>query len=139
MMGHVRRIAWCPASADDLTDLWPIALPERYAGLSDKTPVTTEEIAGTWEHINLKYDYTKQDVASNLVLKADGTMSGALSGSWSFDASKQYRTLKTASKTVVVVVAREADWEASPRVPTIVYAGTEKTLNSTWWGKKVSD
>lgn len=139
MMGHVRRIAWCPASADDLTDLWPIALPERYAGLSDKTPVTAEEIAGTWEHINLKYDYTKQDVASNLVLKADGTMSGALSGSWSFDASKQYLTLKTASKTVVVVVAREADWEASPRVPTIVYAGTEKTLNSTWWGKKVSD
>ena len=55
MMGHVRRIMWCPASSDDLTDLWPIALPERYAGLSDKSPVTAEEIAGTWEHINLKY------------------------------------------------------------------------------------
>lgn len=139
MMGHVRRIMWCPASSDDLTDLWPIALPERYAGLSDKSPVTAEEIAGTWEHINLKYDYGKQDVASNLVLKADGTMSGAMSGTWSFDAGKQYLTLKTASKTVVVVVAREADWEASPRVATIVYAGTEKSLNATWWGKRVSD
>ena len=92
-----------------------------------------------WEHINLKYDYGKQDVASNLVLKADGTMSGAMSGTWSFDAGKQYLTLKTASKTVVVVVAREADWEASPRVATIVYAGTEKSLNATWWGKRVSD
>lgn len=139
MMGHVRRIAWCPSSADALDDLWPIALPERYAGLSDKSPVTAGEIAGTWEHIDLKYDYGKQDVASNLVLKADGTMSGALSGSWTFDAEKQYLTLKTASKTVVVVVAREADWEASPRVATIVYAGTEKSLNATWWGKRVSD
>jgi arabinan endo-1,5-alpha-L-arabinosidase len=140
MMGHVRRIIWCPASADDLTDLWPIALPERYAGLSDKSPVTAEEIAGTWEHINLKYDYGKQDVASNLVLKADGTMSGAMSGTWSFDAGKQYLILqKTGAKAVVLAVAREADWEASPRVATIVYAGTEKSLNATWWGKRVSD
>ena len=37
----------------------------------------------------------------------------------------------------VVCVEREADWEASPRCATIVYAGTEKSLNSTWWGKKV--
>lgn len=139
MMGHIRRIAWCPSSADNLDDLWPVALPERYAGLSDKSPVTAGEIAGTWEHINLKYDYGKQDVSSNLVLKADGTMSGALTGSWSFDADRQFLTLKTSSRTVVVTVAREADWEASPRVKTIVYAGTEKTMNSTWWGKKVSD
>ncbi len=140
MMGHVRRIMWCPASADDLTDLWPIALPERYAGLSDQSPVKAEEIAGTWEHINLKYDYGKQDVASNLVLKADGSMSGAMSGTWTFDADRQYLTLqKTGSKAVVLAVAREADWEASPRVSTIVYAGTEKSLNATWWGKKVSD
>ena len=139
MMGHIRRIAWCPSSADNLDDLWPIALPERYAGLSDKSPVTADEIAGTWEHINLKYDYGKQDVSSRLELKADGTMTGALAGSWSFDADRQFLTLRTSSRTVVVTVAREADWEASPRVKTIVYAGTEKTMNSTWWGKKVSD
>ncbi len=139
MMGHIRRIAWCPSSADNLDDLWPIALPERYAGLSDKSPVTADEIAGTWEHINLKYDYGKQDVSSKLELKADGTMTGALAGSWSFDADRQFLTLRTSSRTVVVTVAREADWEASPRVKTIVYAGTEKTMNSTWWGKKVSD
>ena len=50
-----------------------------------------------------------------------------------------YRAQNKLSKTVVVVVAREADWEASPRVATIVYAGTEKSLNATWWGKRVSD
>ena len=136
MMGHVRRIVWCPSSSDALDDLWPISLPERYAGLT-KTPVKADEIAGTWEHINLKYDYGKQDVSANLTLNADGTMSGALSGSWSFDEAKQYLTLVAGGKTVVVVVAHEVDWEANPRVETVVYAGTEKSLNATWWGKKV--
>lgn len=137
MMGHVRRLVWCPSAADALEDLWPIALPERYAGLSDKSPVKQEELVGKWEHINLKYDYGKQDVAANLEIKQDGTFSGAISGTWTYDESKQYLTLKSSSNSVVVVVAREADWEASPRKATLVYAGTQKSLNATYWGKKV--
>lgn len=77
---------------------------------------------------------------ANFVFKdvdADGTLSGALTGSWSFDEAKQFLTLKTATRTVVVAVAKEVDWEANPRVETVVYAGTEKNLNATWWGKKV--
>ena len=137
MMGHVRRIVWCPSSADDLTDLWPIALPERYAGLTKKA-VTAAEIPGKWEHINLKYSYGVQDESAVLNVNADGTLSGALSGSWSFDEARQYLTLTAGGKSVVVVVSHEVDWEASPRVETVVYAGTEKTLNATWWGKKVN-
>jgi len=136
MMGHVRRIVWCPASADALDELWPIALPERYAGLTKKA-VTAEEVAGTYEHIDLEYVYGQQDTASEVTLNTDGTLSGALSGTWSFDESTQYLTLATTRKTVVAVVSHEADWEASPRVETVVYAGTEKGLNATWWGKKV--
>lgn len=136
MMGHIRRIVWCPSSADALDDLWPISLPERYAGLTKKA-VKADEIPGAWEHINLKYDYGKQDTSASLKLNADGTMSGALTGSWSFDEAKQFLTLTSGGKSVVVVVAHEADWEASPRKETVVYAGTEKTLNTTWWGKKV--
>lgn len=66
-----------------------------------------------------------------------GTFSGAISGQWTFDEAKQYLTLTTSTNSVVVVVSREADWEASPRVATLVYAGTQKNLNATWWGKKV--
>lgn len=137
MMGHVRRIVWCPASADDLEDLWPIALPERYAGLSKKA-VAAAEIPGKWEHINLKYSYAEQDVSANLDINADGTLSGALTGTWSFDEAKQYLTLSAGGKNVVVVVSHEVDWEASPRVETVVYAGTEKSLNATYWGKKIN-
>jgi arabinan endo-1,5-alpha-L-arabinosidase len=38
---------------------------------------------------------------------------------------------------VIVCVEREVDWEATPRRVTLVYAGTEKNLNATYWGKKV--
>lgn len=132
MMGHIRRIVWCPASASEPDNLWPIALPERYAGIPAKK-ITSDEIAGRWEHIKLEYQYAKQDTSSDLVLKKDGTMTGAMEGKWSFDEAKQQLTLGN----YVVCVEREADWEASPRCATLVYAGTDKSLNATLWGKKV--
>lgn len=136
MMGHVRRLVWCPASADEPDNLWPIALPERYAGIPDD-PITKEELVGSWEHINLAYKYAEQQKSKELVLKADGTMVGALKGTWTFDAAKKWLTFDVDGKKTVVCVEREADWEATPRCATIVYAGTEKSLNATWWGKKI--
>lgn len=136
MMGHVRRIVWCPASADDPTDLWPIALPERYAAVP-ADEITKEDLVGSWEHIDLRYKYAEQQTSKELVIKADGTMAGALNGTWTYDASKKWLTFDVDGKKVTVCVEREADWEATPRCATIVYAGTEKSLNATWWGKKL--
>ena len=132
MMGHVRRIVWCPASVDEPDNLWPIALPQRYAGVPDYGKITKESLVGDWEHINLEYNFAQQNTATNLSLKADGTMSGALSGSWKYDESKKQLTLGN----VIVCVEREVDWEADPRHVTLVYAGTEKNINKTYWGKK---
>ena len=132
MMGHVRRIVWYPASPGEPDNLWPIALPERYAAVPDYGTITKDSLVGTWEHINLKYSFGQQDGASALTLKADGTMSGALTGNWSYDATKKQLTMGN----VVVCVEREVDWEATPRRVTFVYAGTEKNLNATYWGKK---
>jgi arabinan endo-1,5-alpha-L-arabinosidase len=132
MMGHVRRLVWCPASVSEPDNLWPIALPERYAAVPDYGTITKDSLVGTWEHLNLKYNYGQQDVATALTLNADGTMSGALTGNWSYDVTKKQLTLGN----VIVCVEREVDWEASPRCVTLVYAGTEKNLNATYWGKK---
>ncbi|MCW0483012.1 arabinan endo-1,5-alpha-L-arabinosidase [Gaoshiqia sediminis] len=131
MMGHVRRIVWCPASAGEPNNLWPIALPERYAAVPDYGTITKDSLVGTWEHINLQYTYGQQNSASSLTLNTNGTMSGALTGSWSYDAAKKQLTLGN----VIVCVEREVDWDATPRVVTFVYAGTEKNLNATYWGK----
>ncbi len=132
MMGHVRRIVWCPASPGEPDNLWPIALPERYAAVPDYGTITKDSLTGTWEHINLRYSYGNQDRASTLTLNADGTMSGALTGNWSYDATKKQLTLGN----VVVCVEREVDWEATPRRVTFVYAGIAKNLNTTYWGKR---
>jgi arabinan endo-1,5-alpha-L-arabinosidase len=132
MMGHVRRIVWCPASPGEPDNLWPIALPERYAAVPDFGTITEDSLTGTWEHINLKYNYGVQDGASALTLNADGTMSGALAGNWSYNGTKKQLTLGD----VVVCVEREVDWEATPRRVTFVYAGIAKNQNATYWGKK---
>lgn len=133
MMGHVRRLVWCPSSPADKDDLWPIALPERYAAVPDYGKFTKDSLVGTWEHINLAYNYAKQDESKSLTLSADGKMSGALTGNWSFDPATNYLTLGD----VVVCVERELDWESEPRRVTLVYAGTGKNLNATYWGKKL--
>lgn len=138
MMGHVRRLVWVPKNASSLGDLWPIALPERYANVpmwTDLSEVTSADLVGTWEHINLKYQYAEQCTSAELVLNADGTMSGALSGSWSYDPATQYLTLGNA----IVKVERELNWEASPRVATFVYAGysNDSSSKATFWGKKI--
>ena len=132
MMGHVRRIVWCPASPGEPDNLWPVALPERYAAVPEMGTITRDSLVGTWEHINLSYNYRVQNTATALTLNADGTLSGALTGNWSYDATKNQLTLGN----VVVCVEREADWEANPRHVTFVYAGTERNLNATYWGKK---
>lgn len=131
MMGHVRRIVWTPASVDEPDNLWPIALPQRYAAVPDYGTITRDSLVGTWEHIKLEYAKGKQNTATALSLKNDGTMSGALTGSWTYDEAKKQLKLGN----VIVCVEREVDWEASPRRVTFVYAGTEKNLNATYWGK----
>ena len=134
MMGQIRRIVWCPSSSSTPDDLWPVVLPERYAGLPDYGALSKDDLVGTWEHIDLKYNYGKQDSSSKLVLAADGTMSGALSGKWSYDASTGRLTLGDS----VVCIEREVDWEASPRHVTIVYSGIDKARKCSLWGKKVN-
>jgi arabinan endo-1,5-alpha-L-arabinosidase len=131
-------LVWVPKSASSLNDLWPVSLPERYANVpnwTDVSDIKEADLVGTWEHINLNYQYGKQCASTELELKADGTMSGALSGSWSYDPATQYLTLGNA----IVKIERELDWEATSRVATIVYAGygNGNSANATYWGKKI--
>ena len=147
MMGHVRRIVWAPSSADNLDDKWPLALPERYAGLSKKA-VTASEIPGTYEMINLAYNQGVQDVSVECSLTAAGKVirEGEEFGTWTFSEDRQFLTVTGGGKSVVMVVAHEADWERTKdvdgakvmdRQETVVFAGTHKDMDATFWGKKI--
>lgn len=50
---------------------------------------------------------------------------------WSYDADSQILTVNG----IELCLQREADWEATPRTHTIVYAGYNN--RNTYWGKKV--
>ena len=143
MMGGVRRLVWTPKEVGS-DELWPMVLPERYGALPEEYSgdVSESDLPGTWQHINLVYDYGNMDVAEELKINADGTMTGALEGTWEFSESDQQITFTPASGTAfVVTVAREVNWESNPRAPTIVYTGTVNNgaESYTYWGKKDSD
>ena len=124
MMGGVRSIKW-------LSNGWPVVMPERY-GKVPQEAISDAEIVGTWEHIDLGYQYGVQKTSSEMVLGTDHKVTSGTwrDQTWSFDATSN--TLKVGN--VELKVQREVDWEASPRKVTIVYSGLNGT--KSYWGKK---
>ena len=127
MLGGVRSIIWT-------SDGWPLVLPERYAGITQRA-ITETELLGDWQHINLAYHYKKQDASVAMTLGNDHKVkSGWKAGkTWTFDASKNVLTIDNER----FYLRRELDWEANPRKETIVYVGLSKDGKTTYWGKKV--
>ena len=124
MLGGVRSIVW------DAND-WPLVLPERYAGVP-QVEISVDELVGTWEHIDLGYSSGNQKSASIMTFDADGKITEGIwkNGTWSFDPNTNTLT----ANGVKLKVARECDWEITPRRHTLVYAGINGT--KTYWGKK---
>ena len=124
MMGGVRSIQW-------LSTGWPVVMPERYAAVP-KVAITSDDIVGTWEHIDLGYKYGEMKQSSAVTFAADGTITDGVwkGGKWSFNASTNTLT----ANGVELKVQRECDWEASPRKHTIVYSSINGA--KSYWGKK---
>lgn len=136
MMGHVRSILWTE-------DGWPIVMPERY-GAVPKVAIAKEELEGKWELIQMKptaknstNDVNATQYESKVItLAADGKVESEAWGNdqtWSFDAAKNVITIGNNK----IYIQREVDWEASPRVATIVGGGYQDNGATTNWMKKV--
>lgn len=124
MMGQVRNIRWT-------ADGWPVVMPERYAAVP-KTTITEQSLVGNWEQITLKYQYQTIQRSSNVTLSANKTVSGSVTGTWSYDSTKDILSINGNN----YMVTDAWDWEASPRKVTITYAGLT-SAGLTVWGKKV--
>lgn len=136
MMGHVRRIYWT-------SDGWPVVSPERYAGVED-APISINDLVGTWEFIDMTYSYGKQkmpvETTISLVPGVSNRVSiqGAFKGNAQFNSETNILQLNVSGTTFYFNVARELDWESSPRKSTIVMAGY-KSATQTYWAKRIRD
>ncbi len=123
MMGHVRKIEWTE-------DGWPVVLPERYAAVP-QDEITESDLTGNWEVITLTYQRGVQQTSTAMTLSPEYNATGAITGTWSYDSTTGILTIGS----LKLNVARELDWEESPRVPTIVFTGLDGSGQSVW-GKK---
>ncbi|MGF7139901.1 arabinan endo-1,5-alpha-L-arabinosidase [Roseimarinus sediminis] len=124
MMGHVRKVEWT-------SDGWPVVMPERYAAVP-QTAISDSMLVGNWEQIIMEYRYREMQTSVNFTLNSDYTVSGELSGNWSYNAEQKLLTLGNYE----LIVRNGLDWEADPRTPTLVYSGLTG-YGKPVWGKKV--
>lgn len=126
MMGHVRKIYWTDNG-------WPVVAPERYAAVPD-SDISEEDIVGAWEEITLEYEYQIMQRSYEVVFNEDNTLGGQLEGSWSYNEDSNTLLVNDTE----LIIDNAWDWEVSPRVTTITYAGLTSSGRSIW-GKKIAD
>lgn len=124
MMGHVREMQWT-------SDGWPVVSPERYAAVP-QTAITAEDLVGNWEIINMDYQYRTIQHSVSVLFSANGTLTGGVSGNWTYDAN---------TKTLMVngqecKVSNGWDWEATPRRRTITLTGLSGNGKPIWGKRK---
>lgn len=137
MLQHVRQIHWTE-------DGWPMVSPERFAA-EEETAVEESELTGTWEQIVMGYnvvpgyadEQTQPDFqeAQDISINADGTISGASVGSWTYSAPWLTFDLEGESSVFKLKVERGRDWENEVD-ETILFTGLN-TGGIAYWGKKV--
>jgi arabinan endo-1,5-alpha-L-arabinosidase len=124
MMGHVRAIQWTE-------DGWPVIAPERYAGVP-KTTISEASFIGQWEQITMNYQYKTIQKSATIYLTADKKVSGGVTGTWSYDSTKQVLTVNG----IQCKVSDAWDWEAATRKVTLTYSGLTSGGQPVW-GKKI--
>jgi len=137
MLLHVRQIHWTE-------DGWPMVSPQRFAA-EEETTVDESEIPGNWERIILDYEIvpgyadeqTSPDfqTSEDLFILSDGTLLGAATGTWSYDAPWITFDIDGESAPFKLKVERGRDWENEVD-ETILFTGIT-TEGIAHWGKKV--
>ncbi|WP_172251752.1 family 43 glycosylhydrolase [Saccharibacillus deserti] len=88
-------------------DGWPVVAPYRYAGEAASTPVKASEIPGDYRWIAQTKEISADIVSDAAVtLKADSTLSGAVSGTWKLEGERSV-TLTAGGRTYKGVFLRE--------------------------------
>lgn len=122
-------------------DGWLVAAPYEYGGETlSENPYTESQAAGEYEIIMHEYDQDFENLVhaapEKLILGANGSISGAYTGTWSLSSSKPEIFLAMGEKTYKgVLIEQKVDGEAYEAL--CFTASNEDGLNI--WGSKISD
>lgn len=120
---------------------WPLAAPFEYRkgfGLSKKQH-SKDEIAGRYSvitHNSVDYAALKSNAEAEMYVNADGTLTGAYTGTWAynFSSGKQYITLTTSAGTFRGVVCEQLMDGISTK--TIAFTALNSANEKCLWGYK---
>lgn len=123
-------------------DGWPVLAPFRYAPLSlaadlPSATVTQADVAGSYKYINHGKDITATIVNSQTVaLNADGTISGAVTGTWAHKGNNYIDITLTTGGLFKGVLSRQYNSNANKFVVTF---SAQSTGGVSIWGAKTGN
>jgi arabinan endo-1,5-alpha-L-arabinosidase len=128
-------------------DGWLCAAPFEYTGervksadMASKQKVTTAQIPGKYKLLthNYKLDHTKKDYSkpTEIVLNADGTISGAATGTWTAKAGTSYVTLTIGQEYKGVMIIQTLE-PKNDQVP--CFTALNAKTGVTIWGYRYAD
>ncbi|NGZ74954.1 LamG-like jellyroll fold domain-containing protein [Saccharibacillus alkalitolerans] len=118
-------------------DGWPVVAPYRYAGEADSTAaVKASDVPGSYRWIAQTKEISADIVKDvSVTLKADGTLSGAVSGTWKLEGERNV-TIQTGGKTYKGVFLHETNPESGEKTLTLSALSAEGT---GVWGTKAAN
>ena len=142
---HVREIFWT-------ADGWPVVSPQRYAN-TPQIEIEEGDIAGDWEIIIIRGDVPERELFAGQILwgenhlrekeenksalisfAKDGSISGELTGKWSFDNTNRTLNLDVSESIENLHLFIGQDWENETQ--TILFTGLDANGYSVW-GKRI--
>jgi beta-xylosidase len=123
---------------------WPMAAPFEYRkgfGLTTKT-YTAEDIAGRYgiiAHKPVDYATLKSNAEQELYINADGTLTGAYTGTWvyNYSSGKQFVTLTTNAGTFQAVLGEYLMDGLSTK--TLAFTGMNAANEQCLWGYRLAN
>lgn len=74
------------------SDGWPVVAPQRYAALKGENKVDFNDMLGSYKFVNHEKDInTTPKQSSTIQLNSDGTVSGAVSGTWKLESGNSFQ------------------------------------------------
>ncbi len=123
-------------------DNWPVTAVYEYLGSTiSSSGYSTSEMTGTYEFVNHGTDVSTSDVGmlttSTVQLNSDGTITGDVTGTWTYTSGSYYCQMKIDGTTYKGVFFKQKDESSShtERMTFSLIGDNDETI----WGSKTSD